>query len=93
MEGTTSPIFREIRKRRVSLKLTQAEVARRAGITQTYLSKLEQGKIEPRIHTLEDVARALSFEIMLVPAELVSTVRSLSRSNENPKPLFAAEPD
>jgi len=93
MEGTISPIFTDIRARRLALRLTQADVARRAGLTQTYLSKLEQGKIEPRLHTLEDLARALSFEILLIPAELVPTVRSLSHSSENPKPLFAAEPD
>lgn len=93
MAGNVSPIFTGIRERRLALKLTQAEVARRAGITQTYLSKLEQGKIEPRLHTLEDLARAISFEIMLIPIEIAPTVRSLSYASETPQPLFAAEPD
>jgi len=93
MTGTISPIFGDIRARRLALRLTQADVARRAGLTQTYLSKLEQGKVEPRLHTLEDLARALSFKVMLIPAELAQTVRSLSYPSENPKPLFAAEPD
>jgi transcriptional regulator with XRE-family HTH domain len=93
MVGNYSPIFGSLRARRTDLKLSQSEVASRAGITQAYLSKIEQGKIEPRLHTLEDLARALSLELMLVPLELSPTVQSLLQSGNAPQALFAAEPE
>ena len=91
MAGNYSPIFASLRARRMDLKLSQSEVASLAGVTQTYLSKIEKGKIEPRLHTLEDLARALSMELMLIPIELASTVHSLSQTSDTSRPLFAAE--
>ena len=35
---------------------------------QTNYSKIEHGKTNPRLRTLQDLARALSLEVMLVPA-------------------------
>jgi transcriptional regulator with XRE-family HTH domain len=93
MIGNYSPIFGYIRARRKELKLSQSQVASRAGVTQAYLSKIEKGKIEPRLHTLEDLARAVSLELLLVPAELAPMVHSLLQSGEAPKPLFEAEPE
>jgi predicted transcriptional regulator len=52
-------------------------VAKRAGLTQTYLSKIEHAKVDPRISTLQDVARAEGLEIVLVPIELVPAVRAM----------------
>jgi hypothetical protein len=62
---------------------------------QTNYSKIEQGKTDPRSSTLQDIARSLSLELMLVPAELVDTVKALMNEGPAPeeKPLFAAEPD
>jgi transcriptional regulator with XRE-family HTH domain len=75
--------------------MTQEDVARRSGLRQTNYSKIEQGKTDPRMSTLQDIARALSLELMLVPTELVDTVNSLAARGPAPeeKPLFTAEPD
>jgi transcriptional regulator with XRE-family HTH domain len=91
MPGNYSPIFAYLRARRLDLKLSQSEVAALAGVTQTYLSKIEKGKIEPRLHTLEDLARALSLELRLIPTELAPTIHSLLQSSDAPQPLFEAE--
>jgi transcriptional regulator with XRE-family HTH domain len=84
-----------LRSRRQALGLTQHEVAKRSGLLQTNYSKIEQGKTDPRLSTLQDIARALSLEVMLVPSELVDTVHALTGQSEVPedKPLFSAEPD
>ncbi|TAM62293.1 helix-turn-helix domain-containing protein [bacterium] len=84
-----------LRKRRVALGLTQSAVAESAGNSQNYYSKIEQGKLDPRLSTLQDVARALSLEVMLVPRELVDTVNALAGRGAAPeeRPLFSAEPD
>lgn len=62
---------------------------------QTNYSKIERSKTDPRISTLQDVARALSLEVMLIPAELADTVDALAGRGPSPddKPLFLAEPD
>jgi len=84
-----------LRFRRQRLGLTQQGAAERSGLRQNYYSKIEQGKTDPRFSTLQDIARALSLELMLVPAELVDTVKALSDQGPSPedKPLFSAEPD
>jgi transcriptional regulator with XRE-family HTH domain len=75
--------------------LTQHQTAQRSGLLQNHYSKIEQGKTDPRLSTLQDIARALSLEVMLVPSELVGTVKALSDQGASPDeaPLFAAEPD
>lgn len=90
-----SILSKELRSRRTDLKLTQQEVAKRGGLLQTNYSKIEQGKTDPRFSTLQDIARALSLELMLVPTELVDTVNALAYQGQSPdeKPLFSAEPD
>jgi transcriptional regulator with XRE-family HTH domain len=84
-----------LKARRQALGLTQQAVAERSGLKQTNYSKIEQGKTDPRYSTLQEVARALSLELMLVPRELIDTVNALTDRSRSPeeKPLFSAEPD
>jgi len=49
----------EIRKIRKELGITQEELARRAGVTQAYIAKLETGKVDPRLSTLNRILQAL----------------------------------
>lgn len=84
-----------LRPRRLDLDLRQKQVAERIGTTQTNYSELERGKRDPRLSTLQNIARALCLEVMLVPAELVDAVNSLTGHGIAPeeKPLFFADPD
>jgi transcriptional regulator with XRE-family HTH domain len=45
--------------------LTQAEVGRRAGLTQPQVARLEAGEREPRLETLERLARALDIRLRI----------------------------
>lgn len=54
--------IRKIRKERTP-QLNQAEFAKHIGLTQTYLSQIENGKKTPTIAVLEKIAK--SFEIPL----------------------------
>ena len=47
--------------------LTQAELAAKAGITQTHLSRIERGEIQPRPATIRRLAEALGVR----PADLM----------------------
>ena len=50
---------REIRRIRKELGITQEELARRAGVTQAYIAKLESGKVDPRLSTFNRILEAL----------------------------------
>jgi predicted transcriptional regulator len=49
----------EIKTIRTRLRLTQAELARRAGVTQAYIAKIEAGEADPRLSTIERISKAL----------------------------------
>jgi DNA-binding XRE family transcriptional regulator len=52
-------LARDILRQRRALGLTQAELARRAGIRVETLNRLEQGKHSPSVPTVEKIDRAL----------------------------------
>lgn len=43
--------------------LSQAEVARRAGFTREYVNKIEAGRYDPPLSTLNSLARALGVAV------------------------------
>jgi predicted transcriptional regulator len=49
----------EIRAMRMKLGLTQTQLAQLAGVTQAYIAKIEAGKADPRVSTLEKILAAL----------------------------------
>ncbi|HJT76408.1 MAG TPA: helix-turn-helix transcriptional regulator [Gemmataceae bacterium] len=51
-----------IRKRRGELQMTQAELAAKAGLPQSHISRLEDGQHAPTAKTIERLARALNTE-------------------------------
>jgi DNA-binding XRE family transcriptional regulator len=55
-------VGREIRKRRGELLMTQAELAAKAGIPQSHISRLEDGQHAPTAKTIERLAQALQIE-------------------------------
>ncbi|GAC1402749.1 MAG: hypothetical protein NVSMB64_03080 [Candidatus Velthaea sp.] len=72
-ETTIGHLLAEARE---SLGLSQAEVARRLGVSGANLSRIERGA-DLRVSTMIDIARALQLEPMLVPKSLVPSVRAL----------------
>ncbi len=59
-------IARQIIKFRLSKKLTQAELAERAGLKQAYIARLESGNVNPTVESLNKVAVALDKRLKLV---------------------------
>jgi HTH-type transcriptional regulator/antitoxin HipB len=62
-------IGQAVRERRLALGLSQAELARRAHMTQPALSRLEAGGVVPTIRLLERISAALDADLVvqLVP--------------------------
>ncbi len=52
-----------IRKAREAQKMTQAELAGRAGVTQSYIAYLERGTRTPSLARLQRLARALKTNV------------------------------
>ena len=59
-------IGKQIRAARQEAGLTQTQLAARAGITQTVLSRIESGKGNPTLGLLEDVAAALDAKLEML---------------------------
>jgi ribosome-binding protein aMBF1 (putative translation factor) len=58
-------IGQAIRERRLALRLSQTELASRAGMTQPALSRLEAGGVVPTIPLLERISTALDADLIV----------------------------
>ena len=65
-----SKLIQEFTQLRKSMGMTQATSAKAAGLNRKTIQKMESAALDPRLSTLEVLARALGMEIMLVPAQL-----------------------
>ena len=59
-------IGRQIRERRKDLKINQAKLAQLSGIGLNSLSRLESGKGNPKLESLQKIAEVLGFELKFV---------------------------
>lgn len=84
-----------LRQARLNRKLSQAELARKLGLRQRQISDLERATMDSRLSTLQNVARALDLELMLIPRHLISAVEALQRagSDAGKRPLYALGDD
>lgn len=53
---------KNLRAARKRLELTQEEVAHRSGLEPAEISRIESGKRDPRVSTLEKLAKALEVD-------------------------------
>lgn len=81
----TDHITQQLRAARQGQKLSQRELSARSGLTQSHISQIERGTMEPGLGSLVDVARALDLEIVLAPKKLMPAIRNIlvSRSTSN----------
>ena len=61
-------VARQIIKFRLSKKMTQAELADKAGLKQAYVARLESGTANPTLESITKVATVLGKRIKLVGA-------------------------
>ena len=90
-----------IRRRRRSRGISQAELARKLGMTQAQIARIEGKRSDVRLSTLTEIARALGLEPLLVPQAMLPAIRHLSAQKERsqtkdsgePRRLFGNEPE
>lgn len=49
----------ELKRMRKKLGVTQEELAKRTGLSQAYIAKLESGKVDPKLSTLQKILNSL----------------------------------
>ena len=67
-------LLQQLKKRRTDLKLKQKDMLLRTGISRQQYQHLES-KGNPRLDTLELVAKGLNSELMLIPKENIRAVK------------------
>ncbi len=69
-------LLQQIKERRLFLSLKQNDMPLRIGVSRQQYQRLE-AKGNPRLDTLELIAKGLNSEIMLIPSEKLSAVMAV----------------
>lgn len=70
MEKTSYPVVAALTAVRKSRHITQAELAHQAGLSRMTVQRLESNGLDPRLSTLQEMARVLGQELVVIPAHL-----------------------
>ena len=67
-------VLREARRRK---KLSQRQLGEKIGIPQSHISRIEKGEVDLQASSLIELSRALDLELMLLPRQLVPSMKIL----------------
>lgn len=84
-------LLQQIKNRRKSLGFKQSDMMMRIGVSRQQYQRLE-AKGNPRLDTLELIARGLSSELMLIPKEKLSSVIAVLEDVETQRDLAQQSP-
>ena len=70
------PLLKQIKARRLALKLKQSDMLLRAGLSRQQYQQIES-KGNPRLNTLELVADGLDSELLLIPNDKLKAVQAI----------------
>jgi transcriptional regulator with XRE-family HTH domain len=85
-------LLQQIKHRRLALKLKQNDMLMRIGISRQQYQRLE-AKGNPRLDTLELIAKGLNSDVMLIPKEKLNAVLAVLESDGNNTSLPHKKPD
>ena len=86
-------IGKKIRGARKAKGLTQKALGAKMGLPQSHISQIEAGKVDLRLSSLQEIARLLDFEPVLIPRPLLPAVRSIiSGDRQQTKPAWQPDP-
>jgi transcriptional regulator with XRE-family HTH domain len=84
MAYQSESLIAQAREVREASGVSQRALSERAGLTQSHISQIESGKMEPGLSSFVDLTRALDLEVMLVPKKLVPAVLGLVKTQAKP---------
>ena len=84
-------LLEQIKKRRIALALKQHDMMLRVGISRQQYQRLES-KGNPRLDTLELVAKGLKSELLLIPQEKLNAVLAVLADDNPPSTSAPTKP-
>lgn len=84
MTYQSESLIAQVREVREASGVSQRALSERAGLTQSHISQIESGKMEPGLASFIDLTRALDLEVMLVPKKVVPAVLGLVKAQATP---------
>ena len=70
----THPLIEQLTQARKAAQMTQADLAERARLSRMTVQRLESGAMDPRLSTLNEMARVLGLEFHASPGKHGDTV-------------------
>lgn len=70
IEKTRYPVVAALSAVRKAQQMTQAELASRAGLSRMTVQRLESNGLDPRLSTLQEMAKVLEQEVVVIPSHL-----------------------
>lgn len=83
----------ELKSIRKQKHLSQAQVSDLIRMPQGHLSNIENGKADPKLSSVVEIARVLDHEVILVPRSSLSLVHSVLKGNKDDATTPAWLPD
>ncbi|RJT27835.1 XRE family transcriptional regulator [Mesorhizobium waimense] len=80
MPYATDEILQTLRGAREYSGLSQRDLSARIGVPQSHISKIESGATDLRLSSLVEFARALDYELVLVPRKALPAVEAIVSS-------------
>lgn len=71
-----------LREAREAAGISQRDLSARSGLTQSHISQIERGTLEPGLSSLIDLSRALNLELVLVPKKLLPAVNGILQTSD-----------
>jgi HTH-type transcriptional regulator/antitoxin HipB len=84
MSARFAGLTAELRAARERKGLSQRTLAEKVGLPQGHLSRIERGEVDVQISNLMELARALEFELVLVPRQALPAIEALTRQAAAP---------
>ncbi|MEE9319026.1 MAG: helix-turn-helix transcriptional regulator [Granulosicoccus sp.] len=84
---TMKPLLEQLKKRRLALNLKQKDMMLRIGVSRQQYQHLES-KGNPRLNTLELIAKGLTSELMLIPTEKLHLVNEILENDTLPASIL-----
>lgn len=77
MAYQSEALVTQLKEARQGSGISQRALSARAGLTQSHISQIERGTMEPGLSTLIDLARALDLELALIPKKMMPAVQTI----------------
>ena len=68
-----------LKNKRKSLGLRQSDIAKAVGKSLVFIQKLEQGKINPPIRIVQDIANAYDIDAEIIVEKLIKRLKTLAK--------------